>query len=293
MNLPSLSVVRVYVTPFTVIVTFALAIILASLSVNLPLIVTLSPAITLLILSIAIVVSNLLTITSVLLVNLRYILSSLIETSMLFLPGNNEINPSFTVVFVAEDEGIANDGIVIFKINGVTLRNSDGGAVNSTVVNGIASISYTIPSSFSAKNYTITAVYSNNNYNRVESTVNLTIIKSNAKTQLSPISTVHGENTTLNITLYDQKGRQIIRDNKLAVKINGKTYVHSVYTNGSANIVIPTESLKTGHYNLTIVFGANNAYNSLRLDTILFITMPVIDDSQNSTMKNETEIKAL
>ncbi|WP_303235655.1 beta strand repeat-containing protein [Methanosphaera cuniculi] len=197
------------------------------------------------------------------------------------------------VAIVAEDEGIANDGIVIFKINGVTLRNSDGGAVNSTVVNGIASISYTIPSSFSAKNYTITAVYSNNNYNRVESTVNLTIIKSNAKTQLSPISTVHGENTTLNITLYDQKGRQIIRDNKLAVKINGKTYVHSVYTNGSANIVIPTESLKTGHYNLTIVFGANNAYNSLRLDTILFITMPVIDDSQNSTMKNETEIKAL
>ena len=197
------------------------------------------------------------------------------------------------VAIVAKDEGIANNGIVIFKINGVTLRNSDGGAVNSTVVNGIASISYTIPSSFSAKNYTITAVYSNNNYNRVESTVNLTIIKSNAITQLSPISTVHGENTTLNITLYDQKGRQIIRDNKLAVKINGKTNVHSVYTNGSANIVIPTESLKTGHYNLTIVFGANNAYNSLRLDTILFITMPVIDDSQNSTMKNETEIKAL
>lgn len=197
------------------------------------------------------------------------------------------------VAIVTEDEGIANDGIVIFKINGVTLRNSDGGAVNATVVNGIASTSYIIPSSFSAKNYSITAVYSSKNYNKVESTTNFTVIKSNATTQLPIVNTVHGENTTLKITLFDQKGRQINRDTKVAVKINGKTIMHSVYTNGSLNIVMPTESLNIGHYNLTIVFGGTNAYNTLRLNTVLFITTPVIDDSQNSTMKNETETKAL
>ena len=73
-----------------------------------------------------------------------------------------------------------NGGRVVFKINGRTLRDSNGNIIYGNVVDGIASITYTVPDSFTPKNYNITCVYGNKLYERNEGNTILTV-KTNTK----------------------------------------------------------------------------------------------------------------
>ncbi len=173
---------------------------------------------------------------------------------------------------VTEDGKFVDSGVVIFKINGVTLKDENGDAIQVDVVNGVATLNYTIPMGYSAKDYNVTAVYSNKNYDRAEGYNTLSIIKSNVTAQLTPITINQGEDASLYVVLYDQNGNQLERSTKVSIKINGKTIINTTTSeNGVLNVTLPTSDFKNSYYNLTVVFGENSAYNELRLNSTIHV----------------------
>ena len=71
-----------------------------------------------------------------------------------------------------------NGGRVIFKINGRTLKDSNNNVIYAIVENGVASITYTIPSTLKSKEYNLSCVYGHKLYERSEGNTTLTVVKS-------------------------------------------------------------------------------------------------------------------
>ena len=69
-------------------------------------------------------------------------------------------------------------GRVIFKINGRTLKDSNNNVIYATVENGVASITYTLPSTLKSKEYNLSCVYGHKLYERSEGNTTLTVVKS-------------------------------------------------------------------------------------------------------------------
>ena len=70
-----------------------------------------------------------------------------------------------------------NTGKVVFKVNGKTLKDTDGKVIYLNVTNGQASLEFTIPDNYKAKEYSIQATYISTNYERIEDTKTLTVTK--------------------------------------------------------------------------------------------------------------------
>ena len=81
---------------------------------------------------------------------------------------------TFTVK-VTDNGANINGGKVVLKINGKTLKNADGKVIYANVVDGIASVEYTIPESMKSKDYTLSAVFTSNNYERCETNQTITV----------------------------------------------------------------------------------------------------------------------
>ncbi len=204
------------------------------------------------------------------------------------LPSILRSGETITLTAVVSDDGrLLDGGIVIFKLNGVTLKNADGGNLNATVVNGIATVEYTIPVDYSAKDYVLTAVYSAKNYDRIEDNTTITLTRSNVTAVLEPVYITQGENATIRLVLYDQNGNQLERSTKVAVKVNGKTFANTETENGVLETTIDTADFKNPNYNLTVVLGENSAYNELRLNSILVVD-PSIDSATDLTTYSAT-----
>ncbi len=178
---------------------------------------------------------------------------------------------TLTATIKEDDMTYTDNGVVVFKINGVTIRDDTGDSIKVEVKDGIASYDYEIPVDMAGKDYNITAVYSNKNYDRAEANNTLTVERSEVKTSITPLTTTKGSDTTISTVLYDENGNQLERSTKVAIKINGKTVVHTTTENGILNVTIPTEELSKGDYNIEVVFGENSAYYEKRLNTTLTI----------------------
>jgi predicted outer membrane repeat protein len=81
---------------------------------------------------------------------------------------------TFTVK-VTDNGANVNGGKVVLKINGKTLKNADGKVIYANVVDGIASVEYTIPESMKSKDYTLSAVFTSSNYERCETNQTITV----------------------------------------------------------------------------------------------------------------------
>ncbi len=90
-----------------------------------------------------------------------------------------------------KDSDEALNGKLVFKFNGVTLKDENNNPIKLNVVNGIATLNYTLKG-YSAKNYTITAVFDNSSYNRCEATKILEIQKTRVNFKMSSIIAVSG-----------------------------------------------------------------------------------------------------
>ena len=77
---------------------------------------------------------------------------------------------------ITENNNTLNRGVVIFKINGKTLKDPQGNTLYCNVTRGIASLKYSLKG-LAPKNYTLIAVYSDKMYNRIETKTILTITK--------------------------------------------------------------------------------------------------------------------
>ena len=163
------------------------------------------------------------------------------------------------IAHVYYNNTLVNEGKVIFKLNGKTLKDDDGNIIFVKVENGVAKLDYTITSIYSAKEYTLTAVFSGKDYNRVATESHLTVLRTNTHIQAEMVN-ITSNNATVSLKIFDEKNNLINRDTKVTVKVNGKTvYNQIIVSNGVANLNLNLP-VSSKPYNITIISGENSVY---------------------------------
>ena len=175
-------------------------------------------------------------------------------------------NVSFTAI-VTDNYRLVTGGVVIFKINGQTIKDKNGKNIQVNVTGGMATLKYTFDYGISAKDTNITAVYSNSIYERAEANVSVHIDKSRPIIKINPVTT--STNTTqINASIVEFNGQAIKFTTQVAIKINGQTFAKVQAVNGIINTTINTK-FKSGIYTLTLVAGENNRYLAQSIDTVI------------------------
>ena len=156
---------------------------------------------------------------------------------------------------------------VIFKLNGKTLKDSEGNTLYAQVIDGDAVVEYTIPTTYNVKTYTITAVYGLNYYERTETNGTLTLEKKGIIINTDSIKTADGK-TTIKATITDETGELLVSSTKLAFKANGKTILNNVTSNKGKIDISFDNTLKSGLYELLIISRENGIYKSGKMNSI-------------------------
>ena len=81
-------------------------------------------------------------------------------------------------VKITEKDANVNEGRVLFKVNGKTMRDNEGYIIYHEVKDGLVTITYTIPENARAQDYTFTCVYGHKLYNRNDVNSTITVVKS-------------------------------------------------------------------------------------------------------------------
>ena len=80
-------------------------------------------------------------------------------------------------VKITEKDNNVNEGRVLFKVNGKTMRDNEGYIIYHEVKDGLVTIDYTIPENARAQDYTFTCVYGHKLYNRTDVNSTITVVK--------------------------------------------------------------------------------------------------------------------
>ncbi len=179
-------------------------------------------------------------------------------------PVRAEDTTQFLAIIRDVNGTILNNGVVIFKFQGHTIKDVNNNTVLVNVTNGQAMLSYTIFDGISAHGYNISAVYSDPAYYRAEAKAPIMVEKTNTKITVDTVTGIPGQNVTVTGIIKDIHGNIVQGTNRISIKLNGKTILSNVtVTNGiiNENITIP-DGLKQNTYNITIVTGARLAYNA-------------------------------
>ena len=80
-------------------------------------------------------------------------------------------------VKITEKDNNVNEGRVLFKVNGKTMRDNEGYIIYHEVKDGLVTITYTIPENARAQDYTFTCVYGNKLYERCDVNSTITVVK--------------------------------------------------------------------------------------------------------------------
>ncbi|MDO5851852.1 MAG: Ig-like domain repeat protein [Methanobacteriaceae archaeon] len=169
---------------------------------------------------------------------------------------------------------LINNGKMIFKLNGKTLKDENNKTIYVQVVNGQAILKYTIPEDFSTKNYTITAVFTDNNYNRAEANNTLTVKRSASKITTNPITVIQETNFNVNAAITSAITQLPAIGGKTGFKINGKTIITniSIGSSGLLNYTVTNNTYKIGTYTLEIMYSGGKNTAGTRVNTTITIT---------------------
>ena len=176
------------------------------------------------------------------------------------------------------------DEYVYFKVNGITLKDANGEMLKVKIINGTATVNYTIPLGISCvtdmqtltpKNHTIQVGLYNKNYqNIMTKTPTFQVERSNITINLAN-ATINNKTHTLSmkITIKDYLGNTVAGPNKLVIKVNGVTLkngtnVQYYYTtDGVLNLKsIPVPQSKN-YTSIEVITQDRLAYNSQRNTT--------------------------
>ncbi|MBO7719353.1 MAG: Ig-like domain repeat protein, partial [Methanosphaera sp.] len=118
-----------------------------------------------------------------------------------------------------------------FKVNGITLNDSNGQTLKAQLVNGVATVKYTVPlgiagimdcKTMAIKNHTIIAGYYNNNYNTTSETPTFQVERSNLTLVISNVTANNKTHKlSLKVTIKDYLGNIVAGPNKFIIKLNG------------------------------------------------------------------------
>lgn len=180
---------------------------------------------------------------------------------------------------------IINDGYVIFKLNGITINDTDNSTLLVPVNNGTATYTYHVPRGTSAvvgngnltlRTYNVTATYINkafNPSNNANATYN--VLKSKININFANV-TMNNSTKTLSIkaNITDYNNNLVVGTNKICVKINGNTVrdsegnvIYYYINNGSIDLSNINITTKSKINNITIVTGDREAYTDCRSTT--------------------------
>ncbi|WP_455644697.1 beta strand repeat-containing protein [Methanosphaera sp.] len=181
-----------------------------------------------------------------------------------------------------------NEGYVVFKVNGVSLKDMDGNIIRVKVENNTAKYTYHVPVGMASvdgqgnlRNYTVEAVYQSDIfYPDARDSTTFNVEKSNITLNINNVIINNTTKTITSITgnITDYNGNLVVGTNKVCVKVNGKTLTDSrnrtIYftvTNGIINITnINTTGIKSFN-SITIVTGERQAYTDGRTTTTQLI----------------------
>ena len=151
-----------------------------------------------------------------------------------------DINITFTAKVTDITHGTNNgavypydDNFVIFKVNGVTIKDADGNAIKTKVVDGISQINYYIPPGLAGtyanqtnKPYTVEAVFGSSEYYAdVRNTTQFIVEKSPIHFNYTNVTYNSKYNAlTIQADILDYHSNLLKGTNSLCVKVNGQTY---------------------------------------------------------------------
>ena len=123
------------------------------------------------------------------------------------------------------------DEYVFFKVNGITLKDANNQTIKVKLVNGVATINYTVPlgiagimdcKTMAVKNHTIVAGYYNKNYDTVSQTPIFQVERSNLTLVISNVTANNKTHKlSLKVTVRDYLGNVVEGPNKFIIKLNG------------------------------------------------------------------------
>ena len=160
---------------------------------------------------------------------------------------------------------LVNNGRIIIKVNGITVKDANNKVLYVTVVNGVAKFNYTVPENWKLGDRNIVVIYDNSAYNRSEGNADFTIVKDNVTIDITPVVTTRN-NTETQVTaqIKNSLNKPITGTTKVSIKVNGITFKIITVTDGIIDTTIDTSSLTRTDYTLTFVIGENSRYNSAR-----------------------------
>jgi len=143
----------------------------------------------------------------------------------------------------------------------VTVVLPDGTSVTVPVVNGSASVDWTVPSDFAAGNYTVDANYNgNDDYNPSENSTEAVISALDTTTVVDPVSGKPGETVPVNVTVTDENGNPV-RDGNVTVVLPDGTSVTVTVVNGSASVDWTVPEDYVGDYKANATYEGTDVYN--------------------------------
>ena len=193
-------------------------------------------------------------------------------------------NLYINVKLTEEGKPVEGGFVIIFKINGVTLKDKTGQQIRVNVTNGSAKLNYTIPNTIGTGKYNMTCVYNKKYYN-ARDTINFTIEREVIPTKTMKIH----ENYTMNLIIKDIEGNPIVGNLSCAVKINGVTQLHTKTENEKLTFTLNTENFSAKTYNITIVIGGNSHYDKKIITQTLIIQNRPVDMEITTNTPKTTE----
>ena len=179
-------------------------------------------------------------------------------------------NITFTANLKIDDRKI-NTGYVIFKLNGITIKDKNNQTVKAYLRDGLASLVFTMPDGWSAKAVKLTSVYSKSNYGRIENKTYFNLTRPDTHIQLVN-RTFNTRTIRITGVLLDEHNHNVLGENIFAVKVSGltlKTNNSEVMLfkviNGTIDITVTLPSYyKTGNHTVVLSTGTRGAYNGCR-----------------------------
>ena len=171
-------------------------------------------------------------------------------------------------------------GKITFKVNGKTLKDTNGKVIYAKIVNGTATIEdYEVPESWAKEGTTIQAVYSGSNdlEKMTSDKTEITITPTEPTITTENITASAGDTITLTATINTAT---TVNTGKVVFKINGKTVkdtngkvIYAKVTNNQVNFTYTLPSdMKAKEYNLTATFISSD-YDKLEDVKTLTVTV--------------------
>ena len=191
---------------------------------------------------------------------------------MSILTGASTVKAGDTIKLIAhltENNTDINTGNLVFKMDGITIKDENNNSVKAKINDGLATLEYKIPDTLSAGTRNLTAVYSSNKYPRTELTAKLTLNRLNTHIAIDPIYTT-SNTTNIKAQILDDNNQLINKKTAVTIKIDGKSY-NMNNSNGQINFKVPV-NLSKGIHQVTLISGDNGKYIDSRANTLIIRT---------------------